>query len=175
MLHMNIESAIKEIRDYWYSIPTLLSVAKPKFTGTIEDLIALDYLHYEGIRFPDNDNLELVGLFWRHVFCNSTNCIMKKNDRYGTWFISNESDTESYALYPIIRVVEAFERSFPQFRKLEYTLEKTLVEYTLENNDIPDKEEDRIMSILSRINLDYGNYSDLMRNHMNSIYKEYGN
>jgi hypothetical protein len=62
-----VASALADFRVYWASFPTLWRCV---FAGTVADLHALDYLDYEGLRYPES-GIAGAALVWGNVLVTS--------------------------------------------------------------------------------------------------------
>jgi len=116
-----------------------------QFSGTLEDVRALDYLDYEGLGYPCS--LSGAALVWGNVLA----CQLEMSwvtDSYGHLLLKHDVPGSRIIVWPYARVLEVHERSIPQFEKYAWILE-AVVRDCLEYGDLSEHARDWAQGIIA--------------------------
>jgi hypothetical protein len=121
---MPITLALAEFREYWRSFHMPFAC---DFTGTLDDVRALDYLDYEGLGYPSSD-ISGAALVWGNVVAKQFSMkwvLSYRNDL----LLHDDSVNSRITVWPFARVLEVRERSIPQFGRYAWLLDRTIRDY----------------------------------------------
>lgn len=113
-----VAQALEEFRAHWQSFRAMPSPGA--FAGGLEDIEALDYLDYEGLGYPSS-GLDGAALIWGNVLVQNLGLVWV-TDYNGNLLLTQDSPGRHITLWPFARVLEAQERSSPQFDKYSWSL-----------------------------------------------------
>jgi hypothetical protein len=114
-----VRRALDEFRTHWHTF--LGMPPKGNFAGTLEDVRALDYLHYEGLGYPPS-GVHGAALVWGNVLA----CQLEMRwatDSQSNLLLTTGHDAFRITVWPYARVFEVQERSLPQFERYFWLLE----------------------------------------------------
>ena len=114
-----IGAATAAFRDLWASIRPPWPHA---FDGTLADVRAIDYLHYEGITFPPC-GIEGAALVCGEVLRRAAGLRWMSSYR-GDWFVASDE----VAVCPVVRVQEIYFTGTPQFGRFSWFLARAAVD-----------------------------------------------
>lgn len=113
-----VKNACEEFRAHWQSFRNM--PFECQFNGTKEDIAALDYLNYEGLGYPKS-YIDGAALVWGNVL--ATQLGMKWATSYnGQMLLTHDEPGNRITIWPFARVLEAEERSLPQFGRYAWLL-----------------------------------------------------
>ncbi len=114
--------AREEFRAHWLSFQNMPFDCP--FAGTIEDIVALDFLDYEGLGYPPSF-LEGAALIWGNVL--ATQMGMKWATSNGTeLLLEHDEPGNRVTIWPFARVLEMHEQSVPQFGGYAWLLDRAI-------------------------------------------------
>ncbi len=119
---LEVRRALDEFRVHWQSFRTMPPLCE--FSGTLEDIRALDYLDYEGLGYPPSD-ISGAALVWGNVLA----CQLEMSwvsDCDGHLLLSHDASDSRIVVWPYARVLEVQERSLPKFEKYAWILESVI-------------------------------------------------
>jgi hypothetical protein len=117
-----VSSACKEFREHWRLLEHMPFPCE--FVGTLDDIRALDYLEYEGCGYPAS-YLTGAALVWGHVLKEQLR--MSWSSGYnGEQLLVHDAPGNRITVWPFARVLEAQERSLPQFGRYAWLLDRVL-------------------------------------------------
>jgi hypothetical protein len=110
--------ALNQFRTLWNSLrnPPLHC----EFLGTFDDIRALDFLDYEGHRYPSSD-LEGAALVWGNVLAHQIGFKWMLSYR-GDLLLNLDLVDRQLTVWPFARVLESRALMPPQFGKYDYIL-----------------------------------------------------
>ncbi|HEY0008772.1 MAG TPA: hypothetical protein VGB55_08620 [Tepidisphaeraceae bacterium] len=119
-----VEQAAAAFRDLWASIRPPWPHA---FDGSVNDVRAIDYLHYEGIGFP-KCGVEGAALVCGEVLRRAARLEWVCSYR-GDWFVASpEDDWPGVAICPVVRVHEVQFAGTPQFGRFMWFLSRAAID-----------------------------------------------
>lgn len=117
-----VDSACREFREHWRSLEHMPFPCE--FLGTLDDVRALDYLDYEGLGYPAS-YLTGAALVWGRVLQQQLG--MSWSSGYnGEQVLIHDAPGNRITVWPFARVLEAKERSLPQFGRYAWLLDRVL-------------------------------------------------
>ena len=120
-----VQRALDEFRAHWQSFKAMPQLGG--FTGTLEDVHALDYLDYEGLGYPTS-GISGASLVWGKVLACQLE-ISWVTDSDGHLLLKHDVPGSRITVWPYARVLEVQERSLPQFEKYAWILEAVVRDY----------------------------------------------
>jgi hypothetical protein len=119
-----VDEAADAFRTLWASIRPPWPHA---FDGTVNDVRAIDYLHYEGIRFP-TCGIDEAALVCGEVLRRAARLEWVCSHR-GDWFVASpEDDWPAIAICPVVRVHEVQFADTPQFGRFMWFLSRAALD-----------------------------------------------
>lgn len=128
-----VTRALEEFRAHWQSFRAMPSPGA--FAGGLEDVQALDYLDYEGLRYPSSD-LDGAALVWGNVLVQKLGLTWVA-DYNGNLLLAHDSPGRRITVWPFARILEVQERSGPQFGKYGWLLNQVIRDL-LQNGNLSD-------------------------------------
>lgn len=141
--------AVKALKSYWRQME---GVSKTTFEGDITDIVALDYLDYEGIGYPGTD-IEGASLVWGEVIRRNVGLKWVVTYRSDLMLSTPDDDWPKMVIWPFARIFELHQRDFPQFGKFQWALEQVIVDCLASSYPIDDQE--RLVTLLRADRMEY--------------------
>ena len=140
-----VQRALAEFRAHWQSFSAMPPIGG--FSGTLEDVHALDYLDYEGLQYPPS-GFSGAALVWGNVLaCQLEMAWVTDSD--GHRLLLHDVPGSRIAVWPFARVLEVQKRSVPQFEKYAWIL-KGVIRDCLEYGDLSDHARDWAERIIAK-------------------------
>lgn len=140
-----VQAALEEFRVHWQSFRDMPPFGG--FTGSLEDIHALDYLDYEGLGYPPS-GLSGAALVWGNVLARQME-MMWVTDADGHFLLRHDVPGSRITVWPYARVLEVHERSLPQFEKHAWILE-SVIQDCLEFGDLSDRARDWAQRVIAK-------------------------
>jgi hypothetical protein len=126
----------EEFRAHWLSFQNMPFDCL--FAGAIEDIVALDFLNYEGLGYPPSC-LEGAALIWGNVLATQLGMT------WATWsgselLLEHSEPGSRVTIWPFARVLETHEQSHPQFGKFAWLLGRAIRDL-LQDGNLSDEAE----------------------------------
>lgn len=127
-----LAAAQSEFRAHWRSFPNIFPC---EFAGTLEDINALDYLDYEGLRYPPS-YWKGAALIWGNVLVQQLGFSWATGPD-GEFLLTHDAPDNRITILPYARILEAQERSRPKFGRYAWLLDRAIQE-CLQFGDLSD-------------------------------------
>ncbi|MBN9692468.1 MAG: hypothetical protein J0M24_19640 [Verrucomicrobia bacterium] len=140
-----VQKALDEFRAHWQSFRAMPPFGG--FTGTLEDVRALDYLDYEGLGYPAS-GIFGASLVWGNVLaCQLAMSWVMNSD--GHLLLRHDVPGSRITVWPYARALEVQERSQPSFGKYAWILE-VVIRDCLEYGDLSDCARDWAQRVVAK-------------------------
>ena len=137
-----IRAALDEFRDHWNSICPIFPCA---FEGTAADIDALDYLDYEGLRYP-TPGLAGAALVWGNVIATQLPFRWSFDEEINGLVL--RSQNRGLTIWPYGRVYESQRSAETQFDKYRWLLDWVILQ-TLGLDLIDENDRPRLLGLLA--------------------------
>ncbi len=136
-----VRAAVDEFRAHWASIRPIFPCS---FEGTIADIDALDYLDYEGLRYPGSGQAG-AALVWGNVVASQLPFRWSFDDEIGGLIL--QSRERELTIWPFGRVYESQRSAETQFAKYRRLLEWVILQ-SLGLDLLDENEKSRLLGLL---------------------------
>lgn len=132
----SVVAARAEFRAHWATFRAMPFACE--FDGTLQDVQALDHMDYEGLAYPPSD-INGAALVWGNVLVERAGMRWARSYR-GDLLLTLPGPDGRVTVWPFARVLEAHERTFPQFGRYAWMLRQAADDLLLHGDLAPDAE-----------------------------------